>query len=1061
MNQQQAIKQFVEENLSFLMGYDFSRQQLKALQSQFFRHKHRNKLANPTTKDIILNLVKLLKSRGIQKENIKEYIDELPIFKEAGENFRDELLSYVGDEEQLPGLKQEDLETILKVNSFEAAKQIRSKEIETESRLSLQELTRDIEEKRAEYNSLPSILEQEPIPEPEFDPKSEDIKPWWERFYLKTDPFSRKDGLSDISVDLYEEVLVKTKPFQDTLSALNRDSNFLFHTGFLLVGDYGYGKTTFIDYLSYYLIHKDILPVRITCGKAYPDSAGFADNFYLRLRNELRRELIKMSQDNLDFLLDLDIEEQIIELSKRMTTGRRQGIVVFLDDYHKHRSHFPQIYEFLGLLQILKDNLTRAALNVGFVVSGITAWKAELLTNGQMSGFLDNTPIEMPNITPDLVCEVFNQRIAAFCYDRSPRKLRVEFVKRIFKDIEGRAGYRDYLNRIISELSNNNFSIIDTPIEIDEAVLGRIKAELESDPTLRGSFNKLVYSSKFQKFTQEQIAKCLELLIQTCIQDGIGEFDKLFQDSKFYFQQLRDTGLIQKSRVATTSGVRSLKWVIRSTLQKAVDAIRKKHQLGINDYLLKIYGWKGKDHKSPAIEGEASPELLEARKFFSREDLKIPRSAIDNITLALRTFDSVLLAEPTGKQVPENIDRGFQAFGYLSAAFFEVDSSQSFFRHSGISSLEHQWQLHWFDDEGILELFKRVGDYKAERNTLKYNLALKQLKDVFPAVAEQLVTIIQDQCFDGAGGLVSRNVCHAAEELKIFEDVRQAYFSSNRASHFNYVKRITDYLETRMRMFLYATTLLIFGEKYIEFMPQAVQKYAYKSLSSRTNYALFNNAYNGLTRPQFREIFVDGNKIKELVIDHIGCGWTSTDWRRFFETFIEENIATSHQQVDAYTPLERTRYLNYCRMAEEFTAAVNKTVHGIINSESFLIAAGDDRSSPENYIFKYSFKPGVRRGSDNSTEIMAEIPIALSKASPTEHTLQAHAYEKVVNTLLNKVESESPKCVIEDLLDVEYITSNYNVNYLEFVHSLVYAKVVDRRLTVIPWFGSSVLIRRS
>ena len=91
-----------------------------------------------------------------------------------------------------------------------------------------------------EVDFYPSVLDAKEIPEPDFDPEIEQYKHWWEKFYLKGNPFPTRAGLSDIDEQLYESIVVKTKPFKNTLSALEKDRQFLFKTAFLLVGNYGF-----------------------------------------------------------------------------------------------------------------------------------------------------------------------------------------------------------------------------------------------------------------------------------------------------------------------------------------------------------------------------------------------------------------------------------------------------------------------------------------------------------------------------------------------------------------------------------------------------------------------------------------------------------------------------------------------------------------------------------------------------------------------------------------------------------------------------------------------------
>jgi hypothetical protein len=1060
MNKDQAIEQFVRENYKLLLDKNFSQQKFK----QSFSERYGKQFRSVDQRDIVIPLVMFLKKSGVPGENIRKYISTLPIFRSISSNIGNQLRRIADGKDQAIGLNPEDMDIIRKFDAVEAVKKLYVKEIELEANKEAEEYYRRIQELRDEYASLPSVLDQEDIHEPTFDPQFEDTQQWWERFYLKTNPFPfGADGLAKIDESLYEEILVKTPPFQDILSALKKDPDCLFHTGFLLVGDYGYGKTTFIDYLNYYLIQKNILPIRITPSKSFPDSSGYEDDFHINLRDKLQDELLKISNESINDLKDMAIVAQIKQLIRRVQSHRRDGIVIFLDDYHKRQSGFKDIYEFLGSQQILKNDLTRSGLNVGFIVSGTPEWHRHLSTDGQMRGFLDNRPIVLPLITPELVCEVFNQRIKAYCFDESPRRIRPEFVKRMFKVVEGHAGFRDYLTEIISQLSSNNLSIIDTPMEIDSSKLASIRTDLERDEVLRDSFQKLTQGSKFQSYTKEQIAKCLVLLIQTSIHDGITESDKLFEENKYYFKLLHEATLIQK-RKRYADDTSSFEWVLHSRLQKAIEIIKDKYRLSINDYLLKLYAWKGYASQ-PIVSEEQPSEISEFKRFFSRDDLNIPKAASDNIELALRLFDANLLVNPSVKPSAGQITHGWDAFSYLSDAFFEIDGSKKLFHDAGISELKDCWRFHWFDDEVLSELLYRFNDYdrKASEKNTTGGLVWKQLKEVFPILAARLKNITEDISDETFGGLFSRNVQHTKAELEIFEQVREGYSSAINTDHYKYVKDVTDLLEIRFRVFLYATSILVFGGEYVNKIPGALQKYSTKNLEARPSTTLFNNAYSGLTRGQLRVIFAQGNPIKNLICKYIDCGWNSEDWENFFDAFVVENINASHQGMEKFTHLDKPRYLKYCRRAEELMCAVNIMVRNIIRNNSYLILCGNDQLDPGNYLFKFVFKPSDQQREEVRGKVFTatSMPKFLQDDNIEEGILEKGIYERVLRLLEHKVEGSPRNCLVEDLLEIEYIVNNYNVTYLDFIQSLAFAYYVDKKIVLQPWFGSSILVKRA
>lgn len=1063
MNFEAAVDKFVQDNYRLLVSETLERDHLKRVQRKFFIDGLKNKHGNPARKDIQVALVKFLKKRGVSPETIGAYIEALPIFKEAGEQTIEHLHSMIKSEDLKPSLTSDELAMLEKVRSYEAVKEFRSKEIEAEAKASLRKYDDLIEERRAEYENLPSVLDKQSIPEPAFDPQVENVKRWWERFYLRADPFARKDGLSSVPQEMYDLVIVKTDPFQKTLGALQSAPEYLFHTGFLLVGDFGYGKTTFIDYLGYHLIHMSILPIRITSGKSFPDSTGFINNFYLRLRDELKKEFAKISSEPTDFLFDLEIDTQIIELLQRICQSRWNGVVIFLDDYHKHRTQQANIFEFIGLLQILKDNLSRAGLNVGFVVSGTREWKTRWEHDGQMSGFLDSAPVEMPNITPSLVCEVFNNRISAFCYDATPRTIKVEFVERVFQDIRGQAGYRDYISRIVSELSNDNFAIINTPIEISRDVLDNIKAELEKDGSLKKGLSDLVFRSSFQKYTQEQVAKCLDLLIQTGMHEGVSEQDKLFLDNSFYFRRLLDVGLIQKSRVNLGEREVRFKWVLHAKLKRAAESVREKHRLGLNDYLLKIYG-RG-DAAKPRLIEETAGELAQFREYF-RKRPTISQSSLDNIMNALQDYDAFVSASQasSGEDRQRHIKRGKGAIDALSRAFFELDKSSTYFRRMGIREVEEQWSQHWLQDEGLTEMFKRYDDFIASSNSMTYNMILKQIKDVFPQLAGSLLDLTREICEPGSLGLKLNNIQHSPDEVILFSDVSQNYLSGISDDHFQYTKKVTDFLERKIRTFLYVTCILVYGDKYVDNFPSHMRQYAFKNTDSSLSYGAFDNRFDGLTRPMFKQIFAQGNSIRDLVLCAIDLNWQTSDWDAFFNAFADYNINTAHQKIALFSASERSKYIAYCHQAEQLTAALNVVVRDIVLKRSYMIYDGD--SEEKNLIFKYAFKkasPDSKKGDSEplpSSRTFDSMQSYLIKAAPADHRVDPSIIDRVWNTLGNRIESTEKNYMDEDLMDVEYIVNTYNVSYVEFISSLACLHFVRQKLFLTPWFGSRVMIVR-
>ena len=169
MNQQEAVAKFVETYIKELTSDNLTAQKLKSMEREFFTVQNRNKVQRPTTREVLMALKKLMEKRGVDINKVGDYIADLPIFGLAGESFRDTLFASILAEPPEVSIRPEDIETIKKVGIFEAVSLSKGREIEAQKLQELEGYNALIELKKEEYDNLPSVLDQEDIPEPEFD----------------------------------------------------------------------------------------------------------------------------------------------------------------------------------------------------------------------------------------------------------------------------------------------------------------------------------------------------------------------------------------------------------------------------------------------------------------------------------------------------------------------------------------------------------------------------------------------------------------------------------------------------------------------------------------------------------------------------------------------------------------------------------------------------------------------------------------------------------------------------------------------------------------------------
>jgi len=246
MNEQEALKKFADKAMPLCLAEAFDRSAFRDLRKAFYDEASRKgkKLSHPGLKEVAEAIVDLLRLQGKPIAKTRQLVETRPFFKEMGEREQEKLINRIAaTSEQYSSAT---LEEIQKGRAFQALQRHKGEQITEQVKQELSDLEAQRTQKQAEYEALPSVLDR-PLeePEPDFDPTTDDRKSWWERFYLRDNPFRSQSGLTQIDRDLYDQVVVRTAPFDDILSRLQKDEGCLFQTAFLLAGGYGYGKTTF------------------------------------------------------------------------------------------------------------------------------------------------------------------------------------------------------------------------------------------------------------------------------------------------------------------------------------------------------------------------------------------------------------------------------------------------------------------------------------------------------------------------------------------------------------------------------------------------------------------------------------------------------------------------------------------------------------------------------------------------------------------------------------------------------------------------------------------------
>lgn len=1060
MNRDQAINTFVKNGFHELTSGKYDRKLFKQLRNTKFPQAEKKKMSLPSEKETCRAIVLFMQRRGIPIETIHEVIYLAPIFDYYGKNFQDEMASLIGNNKHETILDEEARKKIKNFNAVEAVSRSMEEKIrkETEERIKketiekekeLEEIQKEIEREKQEYKSLPSILDKEEIGEPDFDPQLENKKTWWQRFYLKQNPFESKAGLAKIQRNHYEDVVVKTKPFKETLSKIEKDPNYLLDTAIPLLGDFGYGKSTFMEYLSYYLTSKNIVTGTVSMPYTpFNDCAGYLNHFFIELNNVLAEEAKLIHNNHAQKIDEKEPESTVFEYAK-IITERKSGIVIFLEDYHKMPTFEDVIFEFLGGLQLLKDGLIRNDIPVGFIVAGVPKWENQIQKKPQMSGFFDTEAIMMPDVTVEDMCELFNQRIAAYCYENSPREISVPFIERMLYEAPGES-YRSYLTRIIQKLENNNMEIVKSPIEIDETELKQIKYLIEEDDDVKNSFGNLAYRSKFKNYVNEQIVKCLELVIQ--LYDGIHEKDQLFQENPFYFKRLNELGFMQKRR----TGEDTFKWVLHKRIRNRVDLVEEKYNKTLNDYLIRIYA--GEVIATTQTENEnISSNINNLKKLLNND--KLPTITNESLEKALLEYDSVKALNPTNKDteiLKRNLERMENSLQCLSFTLFSLDGTLDYFQKADMSYFESRWDFHWSDIEAVLEFSRRKLSYEEHPARDRYEKAYSVFRDAFDQIAELLRQIhldIEEPTSNYRLPYLSRVQYLTPKTIELCDQINYHTTSFDSEQHYEYTRNITEHLEHEFRTFLFLTTVALFGQENYFNDIRGIRKHPQHIIQDKSFLNETTNKFATLGRAEYRNVFMQTPKIRDQIIPAMNIPWSPEDLDYFFQLFNKHSKDCGHAQKEVYKPSERQEYFKLCQMSILMIEHINKLRSRLFNEFCFVLRSQE--SSNDIPFFSFNQK---RQDSEVEDGVFSD----LNDFHNPNNIYLSKFQEEVVESIDNQIHRllKSQEQLVENLGEIEILTKHYGYNLEEILFSLAYLYKVEKIIDIIPWTGGQILIKK-
>ncbi len=941
MDRPQAVSRFVRNNLKILLGDPFPDDLYKRTKRQYFFVQLNNTAGTPRDADIADEcLMYLLRTSQIKDRQRLDHFLQLPFFrKHVKEN--DAYVQYL--EVSVVGRSAVAVDPA-QMESQEYRKalegKIREKVVEEET----EEIRKQIEEKKREYEALPSVLDRDEFPEPESPPEvSEDeFVPWWRQLGLAADPFPSEVGLHRIAKELYEKVVYKSATFQRYLYyAKNTPSELFKNTIFF--GEFGSGKTTLFQYLQYVLIGSGVQGVYVAL-YGEPDPHSFRIRFQKNLLDELCEihESIKGTNPK-TWLTTSDAEEALISIMKNLRgKDGKANFVVFVDDLHKDKDNLATAMTFVSSLQTFRARLEGKDpdLNIAFYIAGSLEWELAIKNNARYSGSF-SAQEDMPPLTPDASKEMLDRRFEAYASNtETKRTVDIERVRQIHRYIQNNhlsLTYRQFIQTVISEFKDGKFDLFTTnPIQIPKNKLVEIETVLNSDDTLRNSFDTLL--ANIEKLDVRQ--KCVDALVRTFLEREISEESNYFRGNESLFKRLLDAKLIQKLR----RGEHQFSWVVASELLAKNNEIREKYNLSLEDYLPQIYGGRVvKVGKTKSLEEEVerikfflrSPAATSEVKPFIAESVGLHEKIIGDQDLP-DTPDSADQLVGMCKRSLALLTRAAMVSQALTPAAFDDDQVLAW------------WMTSWRPMEEVSEF---VNVYK-DRNRKPEERA-SRARNFYRQAYVEIFDFTRDQCEKAklfrvfSNGLTNTEI---GELNEVRDDCANGQF-------FEAADRICKLNERKLRVFLFNVFRVLYGEDMgsrIKRLDKHSRSYIADNIrkDKEKGFSVGRNEFEQLNRSDYKSFIVpDGEPISRQnwseVFSYVFSPLSPTEVKDFMDKFAEFNVQVSHSKGSSITFEQQARVFDFIRRSQDFIGKLNNAYVSLLKTGLFT------GSSPGEFYFSF------------------------------------------------------------------------------------------------------------
>ncbi len=802
------------------------------------------------------------------------------------------------------------------------------------------EIDKAIMRKRAEYESLPSVLDGSDFEEPEVlktEQEEDRYAPWWKRLSLDEDPFPTREGLQEIAEEFYERVVYKTELFRKYDHYVKKSPKELFKNT-IFFGEFGSGKTTLFQYLKKILWARNIPAFYVQLF-----TEGNIHSLRIRFKQELLRSIALLLHGTIDEAFSRasfqDLDEQVILILQDLVSKRStQGVVVFIDDLHKNVADSQISLEFLNYLQIFTARMNRSVpdLRMSFFVAGALDWRKTVEREPRYSGSFARREV-LPDITAEDAFKMLNLRLEVFYPNPElKREVKREFVEQVYADLKHNnlpLTFRSFISRVVIEFQNGHFSILTSdPVHISEGTLESIRGIIEESEILRSRFEKL-----FDSIGQLQNRrKALIALIHAFLNKGATEGSVRFQEHLFHYKKLSKAQLIQKA----TRKRGGFKWVVCPDLMKKNGIIMKRFALSLENYLIPLYAVSP---MKPVGTNEEIDQIEEIMESIEGEDAKQSLNSI-------KEFHQQVIEEQMGF---EQRLRPAELVALCRETLEEL--SEWYFRYMDQTPIQlnplEQWRTYWHSPSETQQFLKSIG------KTGNLDERIWAITNMYRQTFSSILGFIMRQ-IERAEDFPVASLNLEKSESYVLDSVIRAW----RKGHYGKViEKLHELMLQRLRTHVHNLFVLLFGglENRIHHIPRKLREKARESARSPFKPPVPIVQFNEFGSFTLGEIASVMASESDLIGDE---NWTCV-FSYVFESFDEEDLKSTLLELDGYLSEEEldARFAGDLKVlivkADEILKCANRAYITLVTNGTLLSETNEEE--PEIYL---SFSKDLRGG---------------------------------------------------------------------------------------------------